>query len=291
MIITSASNEKLKNIKKLLKSSKERNEQSLFIVEGIRMFREIPPEEIESVYVSETGEKKFEDVLETSLGKDYQSMDDYYVVSDKVFDSISDTGTPQGILALVRQKENDLSNIINEKSDKTESSERSDADLSLTDNGLNVSDNAFILIIEKLQDPGNLGTIIRTAEGAGVTGIIISSDSVDIYNPKVVRSTMGSIFRMPVYISDNLIRDIEYLKDNGITVYGAHLKGENIYDKDFRKSCAFLIGNEGNGLSVEVSRTAEELIKIPMKGRVESLNAATTTAVIAYEVLRQRNYL
>ena len=285
MIITSASNEKLKNIKKLSKSSKERNEQSVFIVEGIRMFREIPPEEIETVYVSETGEKKFEDELEATLGKEYQSRDDYYVVSDKVFDSISDTGTPQGILALVRQKVNDLSNIINEKCDKAE---RFDADLSLQDNGLNVSDNAFILIIEKLQDPGNMGTIIRTAEGAGVTGIIISSDSVDIYNPKVVRSTMGSIFRMPVYISDDLIKDIEYLKEKGITVYGAHLKGENIYNKDFRTDCAFLIGNEGNGLSEEVSRTAEELIKIPMKGKVESLNAATSTAVIAYEVLRQR---
>ena len=285
MIITSASNEKIKNIKKLSKSSKERNEQSVFIVEGIRMFREIPPEEIESVYVSETGKKKYEDELIAALGKEYQSRNYCYVVSDKVFDSISDTGTPQGILALVRQKVNDLSNIINEKSDKAE---RSGVDSSLADNGLNALDNDFILIIEKLQDPGNMGTIIRTGEGAGVTGIIISSDSVDIYNPKVVRSTMGSIFRMPVYISDDLIKDIECLKKKGITVYGAHLKGENIYDKDFRTACAFLIGNEGNGLSEEVSRTAEELIKIPMKGKVESLNAATSTAVIAYEVLRQR---
>ena len=288
MIITSASNEKLKNIKKLSKSSKERNEQSLFIVEGIRMFREIPPEEIESVYVSETGAVKFEDELKAALGKDYQSRDDYYVVSDRVFSGVSDMGTPQGILALVRQKVNNLSIVLNEKCEKSEKIEKSDEVLSLEDNGLDASDNAFILIIEKLQDPGNLGTIIRTAEGAGVTGIIISSDSVDIYNPKVVRSTMGSIFRVPVYVSDDLIRDIECLKKKGITVYGAHLKGQNIYDKNFKASCAFLIGNEGNGLSEEVSKTAEELIKIPMKGKVESLNAAISTAVIAYEVLRQR---
>ena len=291
MIITSASNEKLKNIKKLSKSSKERNEQSLFIVEGIRMFREIPPEEIESVYVSETGAEKFEDELKAALGKDYQSRDDYYVVSDRVFSGVSDTGTPQGILALVRQKVNNLSIVLNEKCEKSEKIEKSDEVLSLEDNGLDASNNSFILIIEKLQDPGNLGTIIRTAEGAGVTGIIISSDSVDIYNPKVVRSTMGSIFRMPVYVSDDLIRDIECLKEKGITVYGAHLKGQNIYDKNFKASCAFLIGNEGNGLSEEVSKTAEELIKIPMKGKVESLNAAISTAVIAYEVLRQRIYL
>ena len=280
MIITSASNEKLKNIKKLSKSSKERNEQSLYIVEGIRMFREIPPADIASVYVSEAGAEKFADELMDMLGEDYQSRDDYYVVSDKLFDSISDTGTPQGILALVRQKENNLSNVLCEKIEKT--------NVDFKDKGLNASDNMFILIIEKLQDPGNLGTIIRTAEGAGVTGIIISSDSVDIYNPKVVRSTMGSIFRVPIYVSDDLIRDIEYLKEKNVTVYGAHLKGENIYDNDFKCACSFLIGNEGNGLSDEVSATADELIKIPMKGKVESLNAATSTAVIAYEVLRQR---
>ena len=246
------------------------------------MFREIPPADIASVYVSEAGAEKFADELMDMLGEDYQNRDDYYVVSDKVFDSISDTGTPQGILALVRQKVNDLSNVLSEKNEKDS------LDSNSADNGLNVSDNAFILIIEKLQDPGNLGTIIRTAEGAGVTGIIISSDSVDIYNPKVVRSTMGSLFRVPIYVSDDLIKDIECLKENKVTVYGAHLKGENIYDKDFKRACAFLIGNEGNGLSEEVSRTAEELIKIPMKGNVESLNAATSTAVIAYEVLRQR---
>ena len=280
MIITSASNEKLKNIKKLSKSSRERNEQSLFVVEGVRMFREIPTADIASVYVTEAGAEKFDSELMDKLGNDYQSRDDYYVVSDKLFDSISDTGTPQGILALVRQKENNLSNVLCEKIEKT--------NVDFKDKGLNASDNMFILIIEKLQDPGNLGTIIRTAEGAGVTGIIISSDSVDIYNPKVVRSTMGSIFRVPIYVSDDLIRDIEYLKEKNVTVYGAHLKGENIYDKDFRTSCAFLIGNEGNGLSEEVSKTADELIKIPMMGRVESLNAATSTAVIAYEVLRQR---
>ena len=287
MIITSSSNEKLKNIKKLSKSSKERNEQGLYIVEGIRMFREIPNEDIHSVYVSESAVERFDSELIDAMGESYAEADNFFIVSDRLFGSISDTGTPQGILALVRMKKLCIDDVLCAE------------DINCNDKNVGKVDFAkpddktidFILIIEKLQDPGNLGTIIRTSEGAGVTGIIISSDSVDIYNPKVVRSTMGSLFRMPIYVSDNLVKDIEAVKEKGIKVYGAHLKGRNIYNKDFTSSCAFLIGNEGNGLSDEVSSTADELIKIPMKGKVESLNAATSTAIIAYEVLRQRSYL
>ncbi|MBR1816816.1 MAG: RNA methyltransferase [Lachnospiraceae bacterium] len=287
MVITSSSNEKLKNIKKLSKSSKERNEQELYIVEGIRMFREIPNEDIHSVYVSESAVERFDTELIDALGEAYAEADNFFVVSDRLFESISDTGTPQGILALVRMKKLCIDDVL------------CAGDINCNDKNVGKVDFAkpddktidFILIIEKLQDPGNLGTIIRTSEGAGVTGIIISRDSVDIYNPKVVRSTMGSLFRMPIYISDNLVKDIKTVKEKGITVYGAHLKGKNIYNKDFTTSCAFLIGNEGNGLSDEVSSMADELIKIPMKGKVESLNAATSTAVIAYEVMRQRSYL
>lgn len=129
---------------------------------------------------------------------------------------------------------------------------------------------------------------MRTAEAAGATGIVLSSDSVDVYNPKVVRSTMGSIFRVPVYVSENLAADIDVIKEKGVTIYGAHLKGQDFYDKDFTKSCGFLIGNEGKGLSEEISGKTDDLLKIPMKGKVESLNAATSVAVISYEVLRQR---
>ncbi|MBQ9608198.1 MAG: RNA methyltransferase [Lachnospiraceae bacterium] len=290
MVITSSSNDKLKNIKKLSKSSRERNEQGLYIIEGIRMFREIPTEDIHSVYVSESAVERFEAELTDALGETYAEADNFFVVSDRLFESISDTGTPQGILALVKMRKLCIDDVLYAEDINCNDKKVGKGDLANPDNKQGNNTDLFILIIEKLRDPGNLGTIIRTAEGAGVTGIIISSDSVDIYNPKVVRSTMGSIFRVPIYISDNLVEDIKALKEKGITVYGAHLKGKNIYDKDFTTSCAFLIGNEGNGLSDEVSSTADELIKIPMKGKVESLNAATSTAVIAYEVLRQRSY-
>lgn len=261
MIITSASNEKIKEVKKLVKSSRERNEHGVYIVEGVRMFREIPEDCLAEVYVSET----FEDKYAKELSK---FSVEPCIVADKVFNSMSDTNTPQGVLALVKMKRYSLDDIC------------------CGNNGC----KPFILIIERLQDPGNLGTIIRAAEGAGVTGILLSGDSVDIYNPKVVRSTMGSVFRMPVCISKDFISDINLIRKNGITIYGAHLDGRDFYNKNLTKACGFLIGNEGNGLSDEVSALSDELIKIPMMGKVESLNAATSAAVISYEVLRQRKY-
>ena len=131
--------------------------------------------------------------------------------------------------------------------------------------------------LDGVQDPGNLGTIFRTAEAAGVTGIIMSRDCVDIYNPKTIRSTMGALYRMPFLYVDDLKETIHTLKEQNIKSYAAHLDGKNTYDKeDYRQGTAFLIGNEGNGL------------RIPMCGQVESLNAAVAATVLMFEVSRQR---
>lgn len=261
MVIRSGSNEKVKQLRKLVKSSKERMENGLYIVEGIRMFREIPESLLLETYISESALEKYEAVISAALC-------DCHVLSDSVFQSVSDTKSPQGILAVVRMKAYTFEDICGCTFD---------------------SDKCpFILVAERLQDPGNLGTIIRSAEAAGVTGIILSNDCADIYNPKTVRSTMGSLFRMPVYFSDNLKEDINILHKNNIKIYGAHLKGESMYKADFTKPSAFLIGNEGNGLSENIAAEADELIYIPMKGGVESLNAAVSASVICYEVLRQR---
>ena len=257
-MITSASNDKIKEIKKLIKSASRRRETGLYIVEGIRMVREIPAGAIRTLYVAESMTDKFADICN-------QTHADVEIVRDSVFQSMSDTNTPQGILAEVYQ------------------TSRTEEDLFAG----NVE--PFLLIIERLQDPGNLGTIIRTAEGAGVNGIILSADTVDMYNPKVIRSTMGSVFRMPIVVADDLVAAIDRVKTRGIPVYGAHLNGAAFYEKDFSGGCAFLIGNEGNGMSDEISAKADDLIRIPMCGQVESLNAAISTAVIAYEVLRQRS--
>ncbi len=260
MLITSASNDRVKAIKKLMKSPGERREKQLYVVEGIRMFREIPAQMLDSIFVAQSSAKRYAEELER-----YPDIEPV-IVADSVFRSMSDTGSPQGIMALVRMEMCTLESMC-------------------------AVPNPFLLIVDRLQDPGNMGTIIRTAEGAGVTGIVVSSDSVDLYNPKVVRSTMGSIFRVPMYVSGQLADDVDILKRNGITIYGAHLDGDNLYDAGLLKACGFLIGNEGNGLSDAVAAAADKLIKIPMMGRVESLNAAVSTAVIAYEVLRQRKFI
>ena len=151
------------------------------------------------------------------------------------------------------------------------------------------AEDAHLLVLDNLQDPGNLGTILRTAEGAGVTGIIISKESVDIYNPKVIRSTMGSIYRVPFVYVEDLKEAIAKVKAHGIFTYAAHLDGKNSYDKeDYTKKTAFLIGNEGNGLRKEIADLADTWIRIPMQGQVESLNAAIATSVLMFETARQR---
>ena len=145
------------------------------------------------------------------------------------------------------------------------------------------------MILENLQDPGNLGTILRTGEGAGITGVIMSSQTVDIYNPKTIRATMGSIYRVPFLYVDDLSKVIERLHKKKIHTYAAHLKGTDYYlDQQFKEPTAFLIGNEGNGLSKEIADLAEKYIKIPMEGKVESLNAAVASALLMYEAHRQR---
>lgn len=257
-MITTIKNQQIKNIMKLKKSSKERKEQGIFLVEGVRICKEIPTEWNPEFYVSEEYYlQKKEEVL--NIVKDGK----YELATKDVFDKISDTMTPQGILALVRQPKYNLEEI-----QKVE--------------------NPMLMVLENLQDPGNLGTIIRSCEAAGVSAVILSKDAVDIFNPKVIRATMGSIFRVPFILNQNMEELIPWLKKHNITTYAAHLEGTDVYQEDLKKPVAFFIGNEGNGLSDELTRAADRKIKIPMSGKVESLNAAIAATVLAYEGKRQR---
>lgn len=252
MIITSTSNEQIKNIIQLKEKSKVRKQKKQYVVEGVKMFSEVPKENLKGVYVSES-------FLKENKGKLQEA--DFQVVSDSVFKKISDTVTPQGVLAVVAQSTKTLDELLsNRKKNKS-----------------------CIVVLDRLQDPGNLGTIIRTAEGAGVSGIVMSSDCADIYNPKVIRSTMGSVFRVPFVVVEDLPDAVEQMKACGITTYAAHLQGEDYNKGVFGKDIALLIGNEARGLSEEISDKADKFIRIPMEGKVESLNAAVAAAILMYE--------
>lgn len=252
--ITSTSNDKIKRLINLKNKAQSRRKEKVFIVEGIKMYKETPKDRIESIFVEENFAKAHSEEI----------TDRYTIVTENVFKQISDTVTPQGILAVVRQKEVKLEEIL--KKDEKQ----------------------LYILLENLQDPGNLGTIVRTAEGAGVSAVIAGKTTVDIYNPKVIRSTMGAVYRVPYIVVDDLAAEIDYLKENGVSVYAAHLNGRDYYDdENYNESTAFIIGNEANGLTEEISKKADKLVKIPMSGQLESLNASVAAAILMYEARKK----
>lgn len=256
-MITSTSNPQVKRLLQLQKKSKARNEENVFVVEGLRMFLEVPADQVEKIYISESlyNRKREELNLEKFPIE---------ILSGRVFEHVSDTKTPQGILCVVKQKKYELEELFQ-------------------------VENPHFIVLDNLQDPGNMGTIVRTAEGAGVTAVLMSQDCVDIYNPKTIRSTMGSIYRVPFLYVEDTLKLLKILTKRGVKTYAAHLEGEKFYDKeDYRSATAILIGNEGNGLREEVAKNADVWVQIPMQGQVESLNAAVAASILMYEVYRQR---
>ena len=248
--ITSGSNRLVREVRELQKKRKARKEAGLFIAEGERLCREIPSEAIERIFITDT----YQGALPEG-GNDAR----LFRVPEKLMQEMSDTRTSQGILCEVRMR----------------------PEQTLTGD--------FFLLLEDLQDPGNLGTIFRTAEAAGVSGIYMSRECVDIYSPKVVRSTMGALYRMPFRVVPDLRETARDLRQQGVRVYAAHLKGtRKHYEYDYRLSTAFMIGNEGNGLTEALAAEADGFLRIPMKGQVESLNAAIAATVLMFEAARQR---
>jgi TrmH family RNA methyltransferase len=273
----SANNKKIKRIMGLQKSSKDRREEGVFIAEGIKMYREAPAELLREVYLTEDALKE---VGEPSVP--------YYVLEPSVFAKISDTQTPQGVLSVLKRPEHSFEEVIGEG--------KTGADVNGPDAGGSNAGNPerteapLLLVLENLQDPGNLGTIFRVGEAAGVTGFVMSKGCVDIYNPKVIRSTMGSIYRMKFVTVPDILEAVKTIKAKGIETYAAHLQGSAIFtDYDYKKPTAFFIGNEGNGLSDEITALADKRLFIPMEGSVESLNAGIAAAVLSYEAHRQRH--
>ncbi len=274
-MITSVANQKVKQVVAWQTKAKERKKDNIFLVEGLKMFEEAPESALKEVYIEEMLLEKLEKASnsEDASGKGKENRElyeklirvGYETVSSEVFRKMSDTQTPQGILAIVERPKYSLEELLK-------------------------IEKPLFVVLEDLQDPGNLGTILRTGEGAGVSAVFMSKNTVDVYNPKTIRATMGSIYRVPLAIVEDIQELIVSLHNAGVNTYAAHLDGKDYYDSfSFKEGTAFLIGNEGNGLKKSTADEATSYLKIPMEGKVESLNAAIATTLLMYEAHRQRH--
>ncbi|MBQ9141021.1 MAG: RNA methyltransferase [Lachnospiraceae bacterium] len=260
-MITSVANARVKQVVQWQTKAKERKKDNVFLAEGLKMFEEAPESWIREIFVEEVFFEKLDRV--SSIYKKLVKTG-YEIVSIEVFKKMSDTQTPQGILTVLERPEYQLTEL------------------------LKVEKPLFVLL-EDLHDPGNLGTIVRTGEGAGVTAVLMSQNTVDIFNPKTIRATMGSVYRVPFLYVDDVEDTIKSLHNANVKTYAAHLAGKDYYDSfSFKEGTAFLIGNEGNGLKKSTADSAFAYLKIPMEGHVESLNAAIATSLLMYEAHRQR---
>ena len=247
----------------LLSKAKERREYGEYVVEGIRMVSEVPSSDLVKIYISESFSKNCEYKYDKAITE---------VVSDNVYNHMSDTKTPQGIMAVVKMKRYTLSDVLGK--DRKGSA-------------------PLVLCVENLQDPGNLGTIIRTADALGCTGVVCLEGTVDMFSDKVVRSSMGSIFNIPFL--DNVSRSafIDACHDNELNMIATALDKMALkhYLAEYNSPTAIVFGNEGSGISAEIMEAASSKVYIPMSGKAESLNVASAAAIVLYEASRQRAIL
>ena len=256
-VIRSEGNKIVKEIKRLLTAHGSKKERKV-LVEGERFVKDALScdANVEQIVISEDFELSF-DIGDISLS----------VLGNKLFCELTDTKNPQGIVAIATLPEYSLNDVL--------------------------TDNTSILILDSIQDPGNLGTIIRTAEAGGFDGVLLSKGTVSVYNSKVLRSTMGSIFRLPIIQSENLIEDINLLKNDNVRVCAADAgeASENIFEMKVEGSIAVVIGNEANGVSGEILELADKSISIPMVGKTESLNASVAAGIIIYEISKMKGLI
>jgi len=254
--IQSKDNLLIKDVKKL-KEKKHRLQSCKFLIEGFRFVCEGLESnfDVPLVFISESAKDRWNSFdIQSKLQKETKS----YIVTDQVLRSISSTDTPQGIVA-----------VVNNKSISVENK------------------NGFYILVDKVQDPGNMGTIIRTAHAAGALGIIVTKGTVDIYNEKTLRSTMGSIFHIPIIQDDNLSQ-LNFLRSNGFKLIVSSLEtNNNFFDVNLKDKSIIAVGNEGNGISKELLDIADVKIKIPMPGGAESLNVSIAASIMMFEVIRQ----
>lgn len=268
MVIKGKDNPKIKELKKLYSLKKERDKQGLFVIEGMRGCIDAVMScvldkliNISAVFYVKESLDNYSDYLPTYLLDDI-SDEKKFEITYELAEKISENKTSQGIF------------IIAEKLDKEFCSEK-------------IKKDGKYLILDDIQDPGNLGTMIRTADASGIDGIVLTGNCVDLYNPKVIRSTMGSLPRVNVYISKSYEKTLEMFKNCGIKTAAAVISGGiSVVDYDFSGGCAVIIGNEGRGLANDKVKLCEDKVTIDMRGNIDSLNAAVAGTIFLWEMQR-----
>ena len=261
--IVGARNIRIRNIQKLIAKSRERKEQGVFVIEGAR-----------EISLALACSCVFDSVFycpELFAGTGYpeilRSVDPEILceVSAAVFGKIAYRESSDGILAVAGQKDHSLSS-------------------------LHLPENPFVVLLESVEKPGNLGAVFRTADAAGVDALIVCDPLTDVYNPNTIRSSVGCIFTVPFAVSENAAV-LSFLKKRRIRTFAAELQASQRYhETDFRGPSAIVMGTEDDGLSPFWLKNADARIKIPMRGMIDSLNVSVSTAVITFEAMRQRLY-
>lgn len=257
--ISSKDNEFIKHIKKL-KDKKYRDIAQEYVIEGIKLIREAIEEKVELKQIFICDNCLNTDIIPKELMYEIAKYECVYV-TENIFKTISDVNTPQGILA-----------IIGRNTTKVQIDYSQD----------------IIVALDDIQDPGNLGTILRTADSIGLNQIIVSKGTADCYNPKVIRSTMGAIFRVNIIETEDLESTLKEIQKQSFKIVVTSLQTKkSIYDIKYSKK-VIVIGNEANGVQQKIQKMADEKVKIPMIGKTESLNASVATGVVLYEYVRQK---
>ena len=257
--ITSKDNDLIKHIKKL-KEKKYRDSNNEYVIEGIKLVSEAIQENsnIKNIIICDDCEKN--DIIPKDMMYEIAKYD-CISVPENVFKYISEVKTPQGILAVIEKNNKDIEIDYN---------------------------HDIIVALDDVQDPGNLGTILRTVDSIGLNQIIVSKGTADCYSPKVVRSTMGAIFRVKIIECENLEETLKDIRKHRFEIVVTSLQTKNtIYDIDY-KNKVIVIGNEANGVEKNIQDMADKKVKIPMLGKTESLNASVATGIILYEYVRQK---
>lgn len=261
-VIESSKNPLLKKIKNLSKKT-YREKEGQFFIEGLRFIQDAIVEKILFVEVV-ISEYFYNDPTNKSIINYLDKNTNLILVNDSLFSNISSTASPQGIIAVINNSSIQSTHTI--------------------------KDGDFYIIIDSLQDPGNLGAIIRTSAAANVSAIFLGPGCVDLFNPKVLRATMGAIFKLPIIQLSSLTTIINNLKENSYSITATTPTSLiPYYSTDLTKNIALIVGNEANGISDDILALADTNITIPMFNNVESLNVSTATSIIIYEMLRQKS--